>query len=55
MTYADVIDFILTYIEMNSKNKNKNKNSETKERRGETITYGRCDEYGNPVSWEDGG
>lgn len=46
MTMQEVVDFILTYIEHNSKkNKNKNQNHETKETKSVTFSYGRSDEY----------
>lgn len=57
MTMQEVVDYILTYIEHNSKNKNKNKNknSETKETRGETFSYGASPEALARWAEEDGG
>lgn len=55
MTMQEVVDYILTYIEHNSKNKNKNKNSETKETRGETFSYGVSPETLARWAEEDGG
>ena len=56
MTMQEVVDFILTYIEHNSKkNKNKNQNSETKETRGETFSYGASPEALARWEEEDGG
>lgn len=48
-TLGDVLDFILTFIEMNNKKKNPNQKQDNRVK-GETETFGVCEE--TRLRWE---
>lgn len=55
MSVGEVIDFIYTYINMKSKQTNQNNNNNNKQNnrsQGETFSYGRVNENGNPMTLE---
>lgn len=56
MSVGEVLDFIYTYINMKNKqtnhNNNKNNNKQNNISQGETFSYGRVGEDGNPMTLE---